>query len=49
MFQQQYADVFKGDATWQSLEVADSQTYAWEDASTYVRLPSFFENVSFHI
>lgn len=45
MFQQQYADVFKGDATWQSLEVADSQTYAWEDASTYVRLPSFFENL----
>ena len=46
MFQQQYADVFSGDATWQSIEVPEQQTYAWQEDSTYVRLPDFFTGMS---
>ena len=42
MFRKQYADVFTGDATWQAIPVEDSQTYNWQDDSTYVRLPPFF-------
>lgn len=42
MFETQYADVFTGDEQWQQLEVPASQLYAWDDQSTYIRLPSFF-------
>ncbi len=43
MFREKYADVFTGDEAWRSLPVPDDKTYAWDDASTYVREPSFFE------
>lgn len=46
MFDKEYADVFKGDASWQAISVAESETYAWDDQSTYVKLPTFFENMS---
>jgi aconitate hydratase len=42
MFRQRYADVFRGDVAWQSLPAAVSQTYAWQEDSTYVRRPTFF-------
>lgn len=45
MFQQQYADVFSGDAIWQALPVAASETFGWEEDSTYVRLPDFFKDL----
>ena len=43
MFREKYADVFTGDETWRSLPVPEGDTYAWDDTSTYVRQPSFFE------
>jgi len=43
MFRDKYADVFSGDKAWQSLEVPEEKTYAWDLDSTYVREPSFFE------
>jgi len=43
MFSERYADVFSGDAAWQSLPVPEGKTYAWEPDSTYVREPTFFE------
>ncbi|MGM0563466.1 MAG: aconitate hydratase AcnA [Pseudomonadota bacterium] len=46
MFREQYASVFEGDETWQSLPVTDSETYHWKDESTYIRRPSFFEGLS---
>ena len=42
MFERKYADVFKGDAHWQAVEVPVSETYAWDDTSTYVRNPPYF-------
>lgn len=43
MFREKYADVFTGDETWRSLPVPEGATYAWDNTSTYVRQPSFFE------
>jgi aconitate hydratase len=43
MFQAQYADVFSGDAAWQAIETASGLTYAWDDTSTYVKHPPYFE------
>ncbi len=45
MFQQSYADVFKGDERWNSLNVPESDLFAWDDASTYVRNPPYFVNM----
>ncbi|MCK4535565.1 MAG: aconitate hydratase AcnA [Desulfuromonadales bacterium] len=42
MFRDKYADVFSGDESWRSLPVPEGKTYAWDDASTYVKEPSFF-------
>jgi aconitate hydratase len=44
-FQDRYSDVFKGNENWNAIEAGDSDLYAWNDASTYVREPSFFEGV----
>jgi aconitate hydratase len=41
-----YADVFRGDERWQALEVPGGDRFVWDDASTYVRNPPFFEGLS---
>ncbi len=38
MFSRDYADVFEGDERWHSLDVPASDTFAWQESSTYVRL-----------
>jgi len=45
MFETRYADVYKGDAHWQAIEVAASDTYNWNPASTYVANPPYFEGM----
>ena len=45
-FQSKYADVFKGDEKWQSVETTDSQLYDWPTASTYVQHPPYFKEMS---
>ncbi len=45
-FQKKYADVFKGDAKWQAVEVTDSETYDWPPASTYIQNPPYFQGMS---
>ncbi|MEP6730898.1 MAG: aconitate hydratase AcnA [bacterium] len=45
-FKTQYADVFKGDAHWQSLEVPAGETYTWQNDSTYVKNPPYFEGMT---
>jgi len=46
MFAKRYADVFKGDKHWQGIKVEGGQTYAWDEASTYVANPPYFEGLS---
>ena len=45
-FRKQYADVFKGDKDWQQLDVPKGETYAWQDDSTYVKNPPYFEGMT---
>jgi len=45
MFRKTYAEVFKGDARWESLDVASGRRYAWTEDSTYVRNPPYFESM----
>jgi aconitate hydratase len=45
MFNREYADVFAGDERWNGLEVPQGDTYAWEESSTYVRLPPYFADM----
>ena len=45
-FQKKYADVFKGDAKWQAVQVTDSETYDWPAASTYIQNPPYFQGMS---
>jgi aconitate hydratase len=42
LFARKYADVFKGDHHWNAVKVPAGQTYAWDDASTYVQNPPYF-------
>ncbi|MFG2584967.1 aconitate hydratase AcnA [Streptomyces malaysiensis] len=46
MFQTSYADVFAGDAQWQSLPVPTGNTFEWDPESTYVRKPPYFEGLT---
>jgi aconitate hydratase len=45
MFEKRYGNVFEGDADWQSVNVTDGKTFAWDDKSTYVQNPPYFENM----
>ncbi len=45
MFTRDYADVFTGDERWQALEVPPGDVFAWDDASTYVRRPPYFDGM----
>lgn len=46
MFHKEYAEVFDGDETWQSLDVASSATYHFQPDSTYIRHPPFFSEMT---
>jgi len=45
MFRAIYADVFTGDDTWRGLPVPEGELFAWDPASTYVRLPAYFDGM----
>ena len=45
-FQAKYADVFKGDARWQGVQITDSETYDWPPTSTYIQNPPYFRGMS---
>ncbi|QTA83330.1 Aconitate hydratase A [Desulfonema limicola] len=44
-----YAEIFDGDKLWQNLEVAETTTYDWDETSTYIRNPPYFDNFSLDI
>ena len=45
MFIKKYADVFSGEPEWQSIAVKEGMTYAWDNTSTYVQNPPYFEGM----
>ncbi len=46
MFARTYADVYGGDERWRSLPVPAGDVFAWDEASTYVRRPPYFDDMS---
>jgi aconitate hydratase len=45
MFRKRYADVFEGEERWRSITTPKTLTYAWEEESTYVRRPPYFDDM----
>ncbi len=45
MFTRIYADVYTGDDRWRALEIPIGNLYEWDQGSTYVRLPPYFEGM----
>ena len=45
LFATKYADVFKGDENWAKVQAPSGQTYAWDNQSTYVQNPPYFEGM----
>ncbi|MET1043345.1 MAG: aconitate hydratase AcnA [Microbacteriaceae bacterium] len=46
MFDHEYAGVFDGDERWRSLPTPTGATFEWDDKSTYVRKPPYFEGMT---
>ncbi|HWP37016.1 MAG TPA: aconitate hydratase AcnA, partial [Gemmatimonadales bacterium] len=45
-YQRKYADVFTGNPTWNAVPVSKSELYPWDEKSTYIQNPPFFEGMS---
>lgn len=45
MFIERYADVFTGTPEWQAIPVTEGQTYQWNDKSTYIQHPPYFQGM----
>jgi aconitate hydratase len=45
MFRRSYGEVFTGDERWNGLQVPEGERFAWDQDSTYVRLPPYFQGM----
>jgi len=46
MFRRSYNGVFDGDERWKSIKVSAGKVYAWDDKSTYVKNPPYFDGMT---
>ena len=46
MFVKRYSNISEGPKEWSAIKTNDGNIYNWDDASTYVKKPPFFENMS---
>lgn len=46
LFRREYADVFTANERWNQIQTTDDSLYKWDDESTYIANPPFFENLS---
>ena len=46
MFNNRYSNVFKGPKEWQVIKTKETNIYDWQNESTYVKKPPFFENMT---
>ncbi len=46
MYREKYADVFSGSEMWQEIEVSGGDLYDWDESSTYIQHPPFFQELS---
>ena len=45
MFDNEYGRIFDGDERWQQLDTPEGKIFEWDDDSTYVRKPTFFDGM----
>ena len=43
-YEKEYGKIFEGDKFWQNLSVTGSTTYNWDEQSTYIKKPPYFDN-----
>jgi aconitate hydratase len=48
-FKEEYAKIFDGDEFWQKLPVAEGTTFEWQEQSTYIRKPPYFQGFALDI
>jgi aconitate hydratase len=46
MFTEKYAEVFEGSDMWKAIKVPEGGLYQWDDASTYIHHPPYFQNLT---
>ena len=46
MFKARYSDVFKGDKNWRAVKSGKGETYGWDNTSTYVQNPPYFQGMT---
>ncbi|MGD8402437.1 MAG: aconitate hydratase AcnA, partial [Anaerolineales bacterium] len=46
MYREKYADVFSGSDMWREIEVSGGDLYDWDETSTYIQHPPFFQEVT---
>jgi aconitate hydratase len=46
MFRRRYAEVFQGDQRWRGIETPTGDLYKWDDWSTYVKKPPYFDGLT---
>jgi aconitate hydratase len=44
-YEKNYGEIFDGNEQWQELTAPDTQSYKWEDSSTYIKEAPFFQNL----
>nr|WP_225751261.1 aconitate hydratase AcnA [Pseudoclavibacter sp. Marseille-Q3772] len=49
MFDRQYGAVFEGDERWRSLPTPSGATFEWDNESTYVRKPTYFDGMELEL
>ncbi|MBV2235612.1 MAG: aconitate hydratase AcnA [Sterolibacterium sp.] len=46
MFASNYAEVFQGSVAWNAIEVPEGKLYQWDEASTYIKNPPYFDGMT---
>jgi len=49
MFQARYGNVYAGDARWQGLDIPQGKIYDWDDSSTYIANPPYFDGMTMDV
>jgi len=49
MFLEKYAHVFEGTEMWQAIDAPGGELYEWDETSTYIHHPPYFENLSLEV
>jgi len=49
MFEQRYASVFEGSKIWQDIQVSGGDQFQWDEASTYIHHPPFFQDLTLDV